>query len=73
MQMERVMLLTLLTFFAVACGRNKDSDDELCRPRDIVLAECLVKEYENNPTPILIEQQRRYCENLYPFNMCYYP
>lgn len=75
MQMERVVLLVILSLvklaFLTSCGKGLDSN-EVCRPQSVRIAECIAEEFEKNPNRLMIEYQRQYCERLFPINMCYY-
>lgn len=68
MQMERLILL----MFLVSCGEGSEDSNALCRPQDIAIAECIIEEYEKNPSRLLLEYQRQNCQRRYPFNTCYY-
>lgn len=69
MQMERLILIFLL---AVSCGKSDGQPADVCKPKKIAIAECLVEEYEKNPNTLLLDYQRHYCERLFPVDMCYY-
>ena len=65
------VILALGILILGGCGKS-DTPPEVCRPQDIAIAECLVEEFEKNPSPLMTEYQRRYCERLYPYKVCYY-
>ena len=53
----------------ISCG--SDSATQPCRPQEIAIAECQVTEWEKNPSTFNLDFQERYCNNLYPFEICY--
>lgn len=68
--MKNASLLFLLVV-VVSCGQGNGSN-AICRPQEVAIAECIVEEYEKNPSGLLFDYQKKYCTNLYPIDMCYY-
>ena len=68
MQMERLILLLLL----FSCGKGNIDANDLCRPQSVRIAECITEEFEKIPNRLMIEIQRKNCEQRFPFNICYY-
>ena len=75
MQMERlafILILVVTKLTLASCGKGVLDSNEVCRPQQIAIAECIAEEYEKNPSRLMIEIQRQNCERRYPINMCYY-
>jgi hypothetical protein len=69
--MKTTLPMVMLVLIA-SCGESPSEASGLCRPQEVMLAECLVREWEKHPAVVLLEQHKFHCRNLYPFDMCYY-
>ena len=62
----------MILLLCMSCGKADGQPADVCKPQNIAIAECLVEEFEKNPNRLMLEYQKKYCERLYPINMCYY-
>lgn len=68
---KQALPILVLTLNCSSCGKSGEPYEDSCKPQAVAIAHCQVEQYQKNPSRFLLDQQKKYCQQLFPYDICY--